>query len=309
MMRVAALALVVFLVSFCVTSVTEAQTPPRPEQPRPDIFECGLNCNLQDYNPTNVKAKQTRTAAYRLQTEPGCSTGTIPQDMVLVEQELLKFGMTLLRNDSRYDFIMRINCGNTHIAVCGSLTVFCLNRGYPQRTDIDISDILSIYQPVTRLSILLHEVMHAIATWNEQYARCGASCGFMSSPGWRDIMNTGPDSRHGLEQIELERWERTMWLVQTCVPGTGNPYWNPCVAPARWFFLDGWSFDPVTSIWYDPENRAHWTACNADGLRWDLWDDFQWDGVIDGVGGKWHKPGSTFFDPRKSYGWASAGPC
>ena len=140
--------------------------------------------------------------------------------------------------------------------------------GYPYNNDINSSDILSTYQPVTRMSILLHEMLHATGSWNEAY--CGTpstSAGicrglplFAPAPGWRDVMSTGELSRHGFEAIELERWERTMYSLQE----------------PRWYAPDGWSFEGARGWWFDPAGQARFSACNADGLRLDLLDAHWW---------------------------------
>jgi len=187
---------------------------------------------------------------------PGCNAGTIFNDLKALEEELKKVQYNLKRDDAKYNFTVRINCGVTHVSICGGIHVFCLGRGFPGIPDVDISDILSTYQPITRLSILCHEICgHAIATWNEQYAPCGASCGFLPSPGWRDFMNTGPESRHGFSEIELERWARTMYELQQDCSGPTDPSWggtwNPCTGlweGPPWY---PWDFNPITGVWQD----------------------------------------------------------
>ena len=191
--------------------------PPRPEQTRPDTFQWN-GASLQPYSPVWVLSKQNHAASYRIVVEAGCVAGTIPDDLVRAEAEFLKVGFLLYQVDANASFIVHINCGSEQIRICGGVNVYCLNRSFPYSSDMDISDVLSTYYPETRLSILLHEIMHAIGVWNEQYAACGASCGFAASPNWRDIMNTGPLSRHGLEVIELERWARTMYELTQPLP-------------------------------------------------------------------------------------------
>ena len=270
------------------THTTEGQTPPpvRAEQPRPDIFECGNGCNMQLLNPVTVKAKATRLIRYRLQTEPSCVSGTIPADMVLVERHSEgAVGITLVRNDVNYDLLIRINCGTNQIRICGGINVFCLGSGFPYNPTVDISDVLSNWFPETRLAILLHEVLgHAIATWNEQYARCGASCGFASSPNWRDFMNTGIQSRHGFETIELERWERTMWLLPGPEPvvecfGATDPswggVWNNCTGLWEGPPSYPWDYNPTTGTWQDKSGASEWCCQQPYGgiynRRLDFW--------------------------------------
>src|ERR1051326_4776549 len=107
--------------------------PPLPGQPHTDLFTYTGIPNMQDLNPVNVKAKlQGHSVRYALVTMPGCSTGSIPQDMGRVEAEAQsKLHFALARNDASPDFTIRINCGSEQIRLCGSVTTFCLGRGFP----------------------------------------------------------------------------------------------------------------------------------------------------------------------------------
>lgn len=267
----------------------EKQPPCDPAQQRPDIFPWSGG-NLQMYNPVTVKALAQRTISYRLLTMPGCTSGTVPSDMVRVEAEAQKVKFTLVRNDQAYDLTVRVNCGSEQIRYCGSVNVFCLGRGFPYNPDVEISDIISTYYPDSRLSILLHEIMgHAVGTWNEQYAACGSSCNFASTPNLRDFMNTGPDSRHGFETGEINRWIRTMYpLTVECV---GNPCWDG----QFWKFADGTSYDPVTGDWW-LQGKREWSACNKDRLRWNYQLQF------------WAPAGAQFYEPVRGY-WSTVGAC
>lgn len=300
-----AVAITAVLVIYLLVYGPAESAPPRPEQPRPDLFSCGVQ-TCDAFNPVTIKARAQRTASYRLKLEPGCVAGTIPADMVRLEAEAQKVQFNLVRNDQLYDFIVRINCGSEQIRLCGSVNVYCLNRGYPYSADVDISDVLSSYFDVSRLSILLHEIIgHAIGSWNEQYATCGSSCGFAASPGWRDFMNTGPDSRHGIEAIELERWERTMYpLAQVPPPpppcGLGpvdhswGGVWNSCIG--RWIAPNGFSVEPGTWTWFNPQGQPEWTPANADRLRWNI------------QLGAWFSCDHGFFIPSRGY-WSHAPSC
>ena len=221
-MRRLALVLLLTGLFLILTAPVKGAVPPRPEQPRPDIFPSGTASipNLQVLNPVTVNAKLWRGAAYRLVTEPGCSTGTIPADLHGVEAELRKVDFTFYRDDTNFNFTIHITCGSAHIALCGAINIFCLPYGFPYNPDVAISDILSTYQPETRVSILLHEnTGHAIGTFNEQYCAgpndpvLGCTALFSAPPNWRDFMSTGEQSRHGFEDIELERWDRVMYTA------------------------------------------------------------------------------------------------
>ena len=102
-------------------------------------------------------------------------------------------------------------------------------------------------------------------------------------------MNTGPDSRHGLETGELNRWIRTMYpLTAECV---GNPCWDG----SKWQFTDGSAYEPATGDWW-LNGKREWSACNKDGLRWDYQLQF------------WSLPGAQFYEPVRGY-WSTAGAC
>ena len=89
----------------------------------------------------------------------------------------------------------------------GAGVAACLCRGYPFNVQIDFSNVVATYLYVTRVSIMLHEILHAILVWHEQY-QLGT---FAATPGHRDFMNTGPESRHYFEYVEIERWKRTAY--------------------------------------------------------------------------------------------------
>lgn len=283
------LALALFIVGLILilTAPAHGAPPVDPRQPRPDLFSCGVQyCDI--FNPTTQKAKATHSIRYRVQVEPGCSAGTIPADLEAMNVEARKVNFDIARDDFNGDFTVYINCGSEQIRRCGSVNVFCLNRGYPYNTDIDISDILSTYLPITRLSILLHEIMgHAVGSWNEQYALCGAGCGFAPVPDWRDFMGTGVLSRHGFEEVELGRWARTMYELQGCagpVEATGL-YWDSC--KQAWFNDAGWFYVPTSGTWHQPDGTPEWGACDI--VHRDCWNIRAQSWVFEG---------SLLFDPR-----------
>jgi hypothetical protein len=249
----------------------------RPGQPHHDIFQVSGITNLQVLNPTNQKVIRREPIRYGLVTMPGCIPGSIPQDLDRATQELVKAEIQLTRSTTQTDFTIRINCGNDHIRICGSINIFCLGRGFPQSCDIDLSDILSNWQELTRLSILLHELMHCLATWNEQYCLgtevtgpCAGLARFTSTPNWSDIMNTGPLSRHGLDPLELERVGRTLYALmvidQYCCnlvypgwEGTGSSRYN--ITRDRW----EWTINIVggrTQVWHWSRTAPTW-RCNS----------------------------------------------
>lgn len=295
--------LVIGLAAFLWATNGEAAPPPRPEQPHPDQFEVSGFGNLAPLNPLNERVKAQQPISYRLLTMSGCLTGTIPQAMQRVEQEAFSKlrGFRLLRDDVAYDFTVRINCGSEQIRICGAINIFCLGRGFPYVVDVEMSDILSTYQLDTQLAIPLHEVIgHALGTWEEQYCKGTETTGnckglpqFTPAPGWVDVMNTGSNSRHGLELIELERWSRTMFdvLAPPDCSGPTAPWggvWDAC--KGRWIAPDKWEFEPVTGIWYRPDGAAEWGACDL--ANRDCWNI---------PAQRWVYAGSLLFDPASGY--------
>lgn len=296
------LAAVLFIVGIflLITAPVEGVVAPRPTQPHPDIFPCSTGCDLQTLNPVTVKAKSIRAVSYKLQTEPGCTTGTIHDDMTTVEQEARdKLHFTLQRVETAPDFVVRINCGNGQIAICGSVNIYCLGRGFPYVADVDISDLLSTYYFESRISILEHEILgHAVGTWGEQYCLGSETTGsckglvlFSPAPGHIDIMNTGPLSRHLLGSTETERWERVMWPLVVCST-TG---YDEC--SGRWQFGNGLEWAPLPApygVWYK-DGVAIWDSC-----------DPGWGGRHSPLAQAWaHVGNDLFFD---SLGYRSAAP-
>lgn len=278
-----------------------APVPPRANQPNSDVFDVAGYGNLQPLNPVTVKAKAERTANYRLITLQPCVAGDIVQDLAAISAELERaVGFRLVRDDARPDFTVRLNCGTEHIRICNSVNIFCLGRGFPYVSDVEISDIMYspiVWPRISRLSVLCHEVCgHAIATWNEQYCTggtygathpCYRLAQFTSAPGWRDFMSTGELSRHLFEDIEIERWERTMYVLQDCSlgqPNVDNLRWEPCLE--RWFAADGSSYEPRTRIWFNARGVAEWGECNL--VHRDCWNL---------IIGRWVFAGSLVYDP------------
>lgn len=303
MKALAAFLLAVALGYFASSSLVASAAPPPPRagQPHPDQFSAAPYGNLAQYSPLYKKALlPAHTLSYALVTMPGCNTGSVPQAMQRVEAEassLLRFA--LVRNDTSPDFTVRINCGSEQIRICGAVTIFCLGRGFPSDNDVELSDLLSTYTQESQLAIPEHEIIgHALAVWDEQYCKgtetsgpCNGLVQFASTPNWHDIMNTGPDSRHGLEAIELERWSRTMYDVLGCAAVVG---YDSCTG--RWFQADGWSWDPSTANWFNAQGQVEFLPCNGDHIRFD-----QPLGVF-------MPPGSGAFQPSRGF-WAFSPPC
>lgn len=327
-MKRLALALLIIGALLVVTAPPAAAAPPGCDrqppcdaaQQRPDIFPCdGCNiqdrdgdglANMQDLNPTTLKAKATRAIAYRVQLMPGCSAGTILGDLTAMNQHVADagLGLQLSRNDAAADFTVKIDCGLEQISKCGGINVFCLPDGFPYNTDVYLSDVLSGWEAGSRLGIPLHEIVgHAIGTWNEQYASCGASCGFASTPGLRDVMNTGPQSRHGIEAGELARWCRTMWCGAPACAG------DPCWDGAAWQFspstcpIDD-ALTPYACSWVPgPNQYGRWFGPNGE-LLWENCDP-SWNGRHTSLREPgWYHVGQGFYIDRLG-AWTYAPAC
>ena len=277
--------------------VREQIPGPLPEQPRTDTFEYAGIGSLQPLNPVTVKAKSQRSVNYQLLVMPGCMQGSIISDMQQLGNSMTEsVQFNLVRNDGFADFTIRVNCGTDHVRICSSVNIFCLGRNFPYTPDVEISDIM--YAPVawplmTRLSILCHEICgHAIGTWNEQYCPGGSTSGpckglalFTSTPGWIDFMNTGPNSRHLWNVIEINRWRRTMYELNTQVPTCdgGRIDWGAYYDTCRGLLVgDGaWDFNLATGGWQDKQGQSEWCCEQGYGGRYnrrlDVWE---WTHII-----------------------------
>lgn len=153
-----------------------------------------------------------------------------------------------------------------------------------------------------------HELGHALGNLGEMYVDRGSiGCdssyqGMINRLGFETVMSCGT----GVKYPAIVDTQRACAILnvswcgtdatQTCDRGSGDPRWDTCISPARWVFADGWSFDPVTGDWYNPQNAREWSACNGDRLRWNYTVQ------------AWMPPSSAFYLPIRGY-WSSAGPC
>lgn len=139
-----------------------------------------------------------------------------------------------------------------------------------------------------------HELGHALLGLHEQYNDVSGQIG---CTGRQD---TVMDCGSGVKYPTALDIQRGCAIIQT--PWCGK---DP---NERFYFPDGWSYQFSTGIWWNPDNQPEWAPCNADSLRWSLYEDWKADGAIDGVGGKWVPPGSGWYDPARGY-WTSSGQC
>lgn len=139
-----------------------------------------------------------------------------------------------------------------------------------------------------------HELGHALLGLHEQYNDVGGSIG---CTGRQDtVMDCGSGVRYP-QALDISRG-----CAIILKPWCGKDPTD------RFYFADGWSYQPSNGWWWNPDNQPEWTACNADGIRWSLYLDFKFDGVIDGIGGLFYPPGSGSFDPVRKY-WVFSGAC
>ena len=157
-----------------------------------------------------------------------------------------------------HDLTIRANCGTGFVNVCGPAAIACLGRGFPYVNDIDASTQMAAFYDVSQISIWLHELLgHALATWHEQYCLgseafgnpCAGRTQFSATPGFVDFMNTGPDSRHIWPQNDVDRWERSMYVLASVdCSGETDAYgntWNACTG--RWGAPTSFFFSPLMS--------------------------------------------------------------
>jgi hypothetical protein len=250
----------------CAPPVAGQEPPPRSNQPKPDIFPCGtVTCEV--FNDLTQKVMFTAEVRYRYQVEPGCierNLGATLQAALVDAKVKLSSSLTFIRDDVNYDLIIRVNCGVKFSAVCGGGAVIgCLGRGFPSNQDVDVTDTMGTFFEISQIAIWLHEVIgHAIGTWNEQYCRIGDL--FLACPNWRDVMNVGPESRHLLEEIEIERWHRTMFppAFERCIFNASKPCVGLDVAGAGIYWCGRSVKANVVSIAYDDgvQGDGYWAA-------------------------------------------------
>ena len=202
----------------------QAADPPLAAQPNPDVFQYNGQ-DLSRYNTAQTNLMQTGVWRWSHVQVNGCPS-LLPYVVEALDDISRTFGI-FMQYDEANGHKIYSNCAVSLDAICGQGAyaggINCLNRGYPYNVDIDLNAGMVNYQRESILAVIRHEYLHASATWNEQYcytARCAGTITCIG--GWRDVMNCGPDSRHGFEYVELQRWARTMGPRQAAVYGTGT---------------------------------------------------------------------------------------
>ena len=224
------------------TSLAIADPAPElSQQPRTDTFIIEPWGDLDQFNPLSHKVRTTGQVIWDYQVMPGCNTAqgatigqTIGAAMGNIYFETGVVFTYVQLGDPASDLTIRTNCGSSFTAVCGNGAAACLGRQFPYNLDIDFSQDVATYFDVSRITVVLHELFgHALATWNEQYQP-----NFSASPNWVDVMNTGPDSRHYIQGIELSRWGRTMGTPAPTSYGLGPGYVWFCGVSSRASYVD-----------------------------------------------------------------------
>jgi hypothetical protein len=274
----------------------EAANPPNPAQVNPDVYACcGLPSvfagwtpgDLSTLNPITVKLRAgIRSISYSYIVVPGCSDGNLYDNLQVVLRRTTELtGVAFPKVSSGADVSIRSTCGvdAANVGVTGGV-IGDLYPRWPYESTVNINTIMATYPDITQQSIWCHEFCgHALGTWDEGYKKDGS---FGSVPGFIDFMNTGPDSRYLWPQNDVDRWERTLFTLPvavTCTPVYAG--WDDCVN--RYRFLDGFSYEPSTGRWWNPDQTPEWEPCNQDSIRWNL------------VFGFFAPPGSGEFVPHR----------
>lgn len=178
-----------------------AAEPPPPGQPNTDQFDCCAR-----FNTESAKLRVTGVWYWTFKQNNSCPSGMYNDVRAAMAEISFQLGFVTIESNSGN--IIYANCGPAFAAICGSSTGIagCLGHSFPVNVQIDLNTVIMDYYPLSKLSIILHENMHAMATWNEQY-QLGT---LAPSPGWYDFMNTGELSRHSFDYNEDGRWDRTM---------------------------------------------------------------------------------------------------
>lgn len=197
--------LVLFLLG--VVKPARAADPPAaqfPPQENSDTFMYA-GASLDRYNPFSGPLRETGVWRWRFDKNPAC-IGDVRRYVDLALQDLGNTYAINFIEDPLNGHLIYQNCGPSLAARCGATNINCLGRGYPYDMTIDLSSDLASYFEISSVAVVEHEMLHAMATWNEQYKMDGS----FSPSSDITVMNTGPLSRHYQQQADRERWWRTM---------------------------------------------------------------------------------------------------
>lgn len=246
--------IIVFIIAFWVGQARADPQSVSPSQPNPDTFMYQGE-SLIKYNDADLTLRKTGEWHWFYSVNPVCS-GDISQAVSSAITELQSvFAISFIYDYTPSSSSHKIyaNCGTAFSAICGGGGVIgCLGHGFPYNNDIDLSTDMAVYYDLSQTAIVLHEMFHALATFNEQYKLDGS---FSTSPGWIDIMNTGPESRHHVAATEIERWDRVHGPNSLKIVGVGR---NDGGFYVYWCNLD--TKATRVSILYDDGYGSYWSG-------------------------------------------------
>lgn len=230
-------------------------------QPGPDQFTIAPYGNLDQYNPVSAKVRNEGIIRWAYKVEPGCSDGMGPIIGRAMGNIYDQTGVVFVYVESGpVDLTIRANCGVSLYAVCGQVTgVNCLGRGFPYNLDIDLNTDIYAYYDQSQVAVVLHELWgHALQTADEGYCKgagnpAGCTGQFAPVPGYMSVMNTGPDSRHYLGNLEAAMWGRTQGTPAANRTGRTDSFVYFCGVDARALYVDlygsGSSYRYIGSVW------------------------------------------------------------
>lgn len=240
------LALALLIIGIVLIKTAEAADPPLAEQPNPDVFPC-----CAGLTPAYSELLQQGIVRWSYARNPSCA-GDLINEVVDALNQLSAEMNVLVFYDDAAPMRLYVNCGPDFNSVCTSAAAACLGRGFPRNCQIDFSNKITTYFYVTRVSIAFHEILHCLLVWNEQYNVLT----FSAVPGWHDFMNTGSDSRHYFEYIELQRWARTAGPAPLGETGRGNNG----AEYVWWGGVDRKTTRMAILAWRPADGRYRWTG-------------------------------------------------
>lgn len=196
--------------------------PVFPPQENPDQFMY-QGTSLDKYNKFSEALRQNPTWYWRWEKKPECLGDLKPRHLDALEDLARNFPIRFIEQPligpgSPYTHLVRQSCGNELVSKCGAENVNCLPDSYPYNMTIYLASVNTTYQIISAIAVSIHEMFHALCTWNEQYRLDGQ----FSSSSDLTVMNTGPLSRHLIGQLERDRWNRTCGTREVKETGQGD---------------------------------------------------------------------------------------
>ncbi len=160
-----------------------------------------------------------------------------------------------------------------------------------------------VWAESSQAPVVRHENFHALARACDQYRYACPSAttgvweaGTMTCTGNPDtLMDCGGAARTVTAfdyATFVGAYAPSTGFLQVASPCSSDPCWDG----ARWQFSNGWSFEPVSGVWFNPQGAPEWLPCNADGLRWNPQLLF------------WAPAGAGFYQPARGF-WSFAPRC